>query len=156
MATMTRSAYGLASLGDDWRLRAVCTPDLHTDYHRGSDQPTRARHNCLRHCPALAECARYTDRLAESGRAPYGIVQAGLVWCDAASRQGPIAEQPPDPGCGPWCKDLRGVTAYEPNYPGDGPHGLRRYRQGCRCAPCRAGNAKHQRDWKASLERRAS
>lgn len=109
---MSRSAYDLDYRGDDWRAGRACTPKLHTDYPRSTggyeNHPAaHARHNCLHHCPVLAACSRHTTREQQQGRTPAGVVQAGLVWLDVP-KVGPVKGQPSDPGCGPWCKQLRG------------------------------------------------
>lgn len=116
-ATLRRSAWDLGSIGDDWRQHAVCTFESHTDYPRstvGYGSPlhpaARAVHVCG-HCPVRRQCGDWTDQLVAAKHHPNGMVQAGLVWADSTDRRGPVKVQPPDPGCGPWCKALREVEA---------------------------------------------
>ena len=161
--TMHRSAYGLASLGEDWRRDAVCTPTLHTDYPRslsGYDNhpAAEARHICRQHCPVASACSRHTRREQDAGRTPAGVVQAGLVWLDVP-KVGPVKMQPADPGCGPWCRELRGIPTIPtpaPATPGTEPHGTtRRYRQGCRCFQCRGANTGRHRELRAKARAEA-
>ncbi len=106
-ATLTRSTWGLSTPRDDrpWWRRAACidTPHLHTaDVARGvptaKDPHALAAHIC-RHCPVLAQCYAEAKRTQ-----PREVVQAGLWWPIWQTRQ---PKRLPDPGCGPWCWQLR-------------------------------------------------
>lgn len=113
VVTLHRSAWGLDSdRADPWWTRVACarTGELHLAEPKqgptGAGTPqAKAVHICLHHCPVLRQCRE--DTLAHP---PRGMTQGGLVWRDGANtrRPRPAQEQPPDPGCGPWCAHLRG------------------------------------------------
>ncbi len=96
-----------------WHL-AACdgNPAFTVDPAQGpvNNARAQARHICMAHCPVLRQCLSDVSK-----NPPMGVVQAGLIWENWGSAK-PLPAQPPDPGCGPWCRkfrDLPNSTASE-------------------------------------------
>lgn len=100
-----------------WWHHAACKdkPAFTVDPAHGPVNLARAqaRHICMAHCPVLRQCLN--DAMENP---PNGVVQGGLVWENWGTAK-PLREQPDDPGCGPWCREFRGI----PNKTGWAPEG---------------------------------
>lgn len=96
-----RSAHGLDAPADerpDWRRSAACIGrwDLFTGFlPKQVDVQARACHVC-RHCDVSGQCEIFAALHYNAD-----VVLAGKTWRNGRP------ELLPDPGCGPWCIEIR-------------------------------------------------
>ncbi len=96
--------------GLHWTRYAACidNPDLWNSEQqgrKGDRDAAQAIHICKMHCPVLEKCK---GSIKESNLPRLGVL-AGIRWRKIPDSAGPELLQPEEIGCGPWCREHRGL-----------------------------------------------